>query len=140
MILGVGAGTFAVLVSVGVAIAIALVGSHLAPQSALFFIVGCASFPFIVYGCILTAPHGPIADSITPSEATHYRERPLPSNTDLIDTFAPVRIVIVTLMAVATVSGLAFHLFTLMNSPPYEAPRVRCLRQRLEEAHPSWYR
>ncbi|KAG5484255.1 hypothetical protein CUR178_07411 [Leishmania enriettii] len=140
MILGIGDGTFAVLVTVGVAIVIALFGSYVAPQSALLIILGCAMLPFIVYGCILTAPHGPITNSTTLFNAADYRERPLPSNTDLIDKFLPVRIVVFILMALGTFSGLAFHIFTLVNSPPYETPRVRCLRQQLEEAHPSWYR
>ncbi|KAG5510349.1 hypothetical protein JKF63_07678 [Porcisia hertigi] len=139
LILGVGAGTFAVLVSVAVALLIALVGSYLAPQWTLFIILGCLVLPFVVYGCILTAPRGPVDD--TPAlAATYYRERQLPSNTDIVDRLSPVRIVMLLVMILGTFAGLAFHVVTLANSPPYEAPRVHCLRQRLGEAHPSWYR
>ncbi|KAK7194587.1 hypothetical protein NESM_000376900 [Novymonas esmeraldas] len=137
MILGVGAGTFAVLVAVGVAVLIALIGSYVAPQSALVILLGSLVLPFVVYGCILTAPHGPLPDAST---ATLYRERVLPSNTDVVDTFLPVRIVVFLVLALGTLAGLAMHVLSLVNSPPYEVPRVRCLRQQLEEAHPSWYR
>ncbi|CAJ1986807.1 hypothetical protein conserved [Leishmania donovani] len=140
MILGVGAGTFAVLVTVGVAILIALVGSYLAPQSALFIILGCTVLPFIVYGCILTSPHGPAANTTAVVPATYYRERQLPSNTDVIDKFLPVRVVVFIVVALGLFAGVAFHILTLVNSPPYKAPRVHCLRQKLEEAHPTWYR
>lgn len=140
MILGVGAGTFAVLVAVGVAILVALVGAYFAPQSALFIFIGCLLLPFFVYGCILTAPHDSTGSSTAVPAATYYRERQLPANTDVIDKFVPVRIVIFVVMALATIGGLAFYILALVSSPPYEVPRVRCLREQLEEAHPSWYR
>ncbi|GET86586.1 hypothetical protein, conserved [Leishmania tarentolae] len=140
LILGVGAGTFAVLITVGVAILIALVGSYLAPHSTLFIIIGCFLLPLIVYGFILTSPRGPVANTTTVVPSTFYRERQLPSNTDVVDKFVPVRIVIVVLMALGLLSGVAFYILTLVKSPPYEVPRVHCLRQKLEEAHPTWYR
>ncbi|CAJ1018664.1 hypothetical protein Q4I30_001689 [Leishmania utingensis] len=140
MTLGVGAGTFTVLVTVSVAILLALVGYYLAPESALLIILGHVALPFIVYSGILTAPHGSAANTTTALDSTPYRERQLPSNTYPVDKLVSVRIVVLVVLALSVLAGISLHILTLAKSPPYEAPRVRCLRQQLKEAHPSWYR
>lgn len=141
IVLGVGAGTFAVLLSIGVCIFIGLLGVYCAPESSLYILLVCITLPLIVYGCILTAPHGPAASTSTTSAVRYYyRERQLPSNTDVTDTYLPVRIVVFIVLALGTFAAVAFQILLLCGSPPYTTPRVRCLREQLEEAHPTWYK
>ncbi|KPA76068.1 hypothetical protein ABB37_08200 [Leptomonas pyrrhocoris] len=140
MVLGVGAGTFAVLLTIGVCVFFGLLGAYFAPQAALYILLGCVLLPLIVYGCILTAPHGPAADTGTTAAVYYYRERQLPANTDVIDKYLPVRIVVFIVLALGTLAAIVFQILLLCSSPPYETPRVRCLREQLEEAHPTWYR
>lgn len=141
LVLGVGAGTFAVLLTIAVCVVVALLGAYFAPESALYIIIGCLLLPLIVYGCILTAPHGTAANSGTATTALlYYRERQLPANTDVVDTYLPVRIVVFVALAFGTLAAVGFQVLLLCGSPAYETPRVRCLREQLEEAHPTWYK
>jgi hypothetical protein len=141
MVLGVGAGTFAVLLTIGVCIFAGLLGAYFAPEASLYILLVCIVLPLIVYGCILTAPHSQAADTSTITAAVFaYRERQLPVNTDVIDKYLPVRIVVFIVLALGTLAAVAFQILLLCGSPPYETPRVRCLREQLEEAHPSWYK
>lgn len=141
LVLGVGAGTFAVLLTIVVCVVVALLGAYFAPEATLYIIIVCILLPLIVYGCILTAPHGTPADSGSAADAPlYYRERQLPANTDVVDKYLPVRIVVFVVLALGTLAALAFQILLLCGSPPYETPRVRCLREQLEEAHPTWYK
>ncbi|KPI86943.1 hypothetical protein ABL78_3989 [Leptomonas seymouri] len=140
MILGVGAGTFAVLLTVAVCVFFGLIGAYLAPNRMLYILLVCITLPLVVYGCILTAPHGPAAGTGIPTAAFYYRERQLPLNTDVVDTYFPVRTVVFLVLALGALAAISFQIILLYKSPPYETPRVRCLREQLEEAHPTWYR
>ncbi|KAL7698907.1 hypothetical protein NQL31_000387 [Lotmaria passim] len=142
MVLGVGAGTFAVLLTIGVCVFFGLLGAYFAPEASLYIALGCIILPLVVYGCILTAPHGPAPGSGAEAAGAvfYYRERQLPSNTDVIDKYLPVRIVVFVVLALGTLAGFALQIILLCSSKPYETPRVRCLREQLEEAHPTWYK
>ncbi|EPY43474.1 hypothetical protein AGDE_00447 [Angomonas deanei] len=138
MILGVGEGTFAVLLTIGVAILGALLGAYFMPKMSLFILLGCICLPLIVYGCILSSPKAP--NPVPSLPPVVYREAVLPSNTDLIDKFLPVRIVIFLILVFSMFGGIATLLLDIMKEPPYTVPRMRCLREQLEEAHPTWYK
>ncbi|EPY35072.1 hypothetical protein STCU_00367 [Strigomonas culicis] len=138
MLLGVGEGNFAVLVTIGVAVVAALLGGYFMPRFALFIAIGCIGLPFIVYGCILTSPQKASPEVyLGPSV---YRERRLPTDTYLIDKFVPVRIVIFIVFVFAMLGGIAALLLGILTEPPYRVPRMRCLREQLEESHPNWYK
>lgn len=136
MIAGIGDGTFAVLVAFLVAMLAAVVGGYLIPDAVLPITVGCIALPLVVYGCILSAPH-----KVTPVPFTDspYRERPPPTS-DLIDTYLPVRITVSLLLILSSIAGVGYQFLTILKGPAYQVPRMRCLRERLEQAHPTWYR
>lgn len=147
MILGVGDGTFAVLFATAVAILIAIVGAYFAPDATLFILIGCLALPLIVFGCILSAPKassGPPAGGSTSNSSSPYyypyREQPFSPDTALIDTFLPVRIVVFLVLFLGLLAGIGFCVLDVAAEPPFAVPRMRCLREQLEEAHPSWYR
>lgn len=137
MILGVGAGTFAVLLTIGVAVLFAAIGCYLAPDFALFILIGCLALPLIVYGCIISAPRATpeVAPPFSP-----YRETLMPADSTLIDKFMPVRIVMLLVTALTVFGGVAYQLLSMLGAPAYTVPRMKCLREQLEEQHPSWYR
>lgn len=139
MILGVGAGTFAVLFAAAISVVIAAVGSYLIPRASMFMLMAVFVLPLIVYGCILTAPRQSDVSNAT-VVASAYREQQLPSTTDIVDTFLPVRLTIFLLVCSGTLGGVAYSILSVVKGPSYEVPRVKCLRQQLEEAHPTWYR
>ncbi|ESL07741.1 hypothetical protein TRSC58_04566 [Trypanosoma rangeli SC58] len=138
MILGVGDGTFAILLVTVFGIIVTLVGSYVQPRWALFIGVACLSLPFVVYGCILSAPREelPSVLPVTP----YNRERQLPLDAVVVDYFLPVRIVAMLLLSLALIAAVVYNVFLVVWEPPYKAPRVRCLRERLEELHPTWCR
>ncbi|KEG10316.1 hypothetical protein DQ04_03881010 [Trypanosoma grayi] len=138
MILGVGDGTFAILVVSTFSIVGALVGSYVCPRFAIPIGAAFLSLPFAVYGCILSAPHDPVPPPLPPT--SYNRERRLLPDAAVVDYFLPVRIVALLVLAIAVLAALAYHTVLVVREPPYKAPRVRCLREQLEEMHPTWYR
>eukprot|EP00796_Vickermania_ingenoplastis_P009571 gene9571-6726_t len=70
-----------------------------------------------------------------------YREQPmLPSDETAFDTYLPVRLVVVILAGLSVLGGVGAHVGLILLEPPYKVPRMRCLREQLEEAHPTWYK
>lgn len=136
MILGVGAGTFAVLLAIGIAVLFAVLGSYLLPDAALFVLLGCVALPLVVYGCILTAPRAVTGE---PAAFSPYRDTPMPVNSELVDRLMPVNIVVFILMTLAALGGIAFQVLSCLTAPPYTVPRMKCLREQMEAAHPTWY-
>lgn len=47
--------------------------------------------------------------------------------------------VLVILMVLAIVVGAAGKILFICMEPPYKVPRIRSLRDQLEDAHPTWY-
>lgn len=148
MIGGIGDGTFVMCVVIGVGVLLCIVGWCFIPDAILGIFVAAIVLPLIVYGLLLTAPKKlPSNASAVDEEAIlrrslAYRERVfLPSDMTAVDTLLPVRLVVFLLLFLSVVGGFGVQIvFTLVLEPPYRVPRMRCLREQLEEAHPSWYK
>lgn len=146
MIGGIGDGTFAVCIAIAVGVLLCLVGYCVAPSALLGFVVVLIVLPFAVYGFILTAPKkGNSNDNINYAVVStpHYRYRErqiLPSDATAFDNFFPVRLVLLLVLGLASVGSVGIHIGLTLMEPPYKVPRIRCLREQLEEAHPTWYR
>ncbi|RNF27197.1 uncharacterized protein Tco025E_00571 [Trypanosoma conorhini] len=138
MILGVGDGTFAILFVTVFGIIVASVGAYLQPRWALPIGVACLALPFLVYGCIISAPreHPPSVLPATP----YSRERQFSVNAVVVDHFFPIRVGAMILLLLALLAAAVYNVMLVVREPPYKAPKVRCLRERLEELHPTWYR
>lgn len=50
-----------------------------------------------------------------------------------------IPIALLSLLAFAVVVGVIGNIFFVFMEPPYRVPRIRSLRDQLEEAHPTWY-
>ncbi|EAN83902.1 hypothetical protein C3747_66g187c [Trypanosoma cruzi] len=138
MILGVGDGTFAILFVTVIGIIVTLIGSYVQPRLALPIGLVCFLLPFLLYACILSAPHGRL---LPPLPDTPYnRERRLPPDAVVVDHLLPVRIGVMILLFLAFFAAVGYHVLLVIWEPPYKAPRVRCLREQLKELHPTWYR
>ncbi|ORC86935.1 uncharacterized protein TM35_000252310 [Trypanosoma theileri] len=138
MILGIGDGTFAILFVTVFGIVMTLVGSYMLPRLAIVIGAVSLSLPFIVYGCIISAPHGPVPPPMPPT--SYNREQPLRMDIALVDYFLPVRIVAMLVLILALAAGVGYYVLLVVREPPYKAPRVYSLREQLEELHPTWYR
>ncbi|KAH9598372.1 hypothetical protein LSM04_004482 [Trypanosoma melophagium] len=138
MILGIGDGTFAILFVTVLGIIATLIGSYVLPRLAVVIGAASLSLPFIVYGCIISAPHGPVPPPI-PS-TSYNREQPLRIGAAVVDYFLPVRVVAMVILILALAAGLGYYILSVVREPPYKAPHVYSLREQLEELHPTWYR
>lgn len=148
MIGGVGDGTFVMCIAIGVGVLLCILGWCFVPDAILGIFIAAVVLPLMVYGLLLTAPKKaalnttPIDEEAMLRRSLAYRERVfLPSDTTAVDTFLPVRLVVFLLMFFCGLGGFGMQIvFTLILEPPYKVPRMRCLREQLEEAHPSWYK
>jgi hypothetical protein len=121
LIIGLGKGTFAVLVTFIIAVVIALLGALVRPQQAALIAVAAACLPLIVFGLIAAAPVDGEYDDVA------------------IDKLYPVRIIIfLVLFICGAISMLGNSVVNAIFSPKYSAPRTTCRRQILKTNHPTW--
>lgn len=52
----------------------------------------------------------------------------------------PIQVVVIVVMVTFIFVGLGVHVALVVLEPPYRVPRMRCLREQLELAHPTWYK
>jgi len=137
MIGSVGDGTFAVLLVSAASIVIALLGGYFVPRAALLIALVAVCLPFIAFGIIASAPK---RVSLTPTAVNpFYREEP--ASTGTVDSFFPIRLILVIVLALGLLVGVVYRLAVLvLQAPPFTAPVVQCKRQRLESLHPSWFK
>ncbi|AAZ13228.1 uncharacterized protein TEOVI_000094000 [Trypanosoma equiperdum] len=142
MILGLGDGTFAILFFIILGIVGTLFGSYVCPRLVLPIGLACAAMPFIAYGCIISSPHDPVPAPLP--QTSYNRERPFPTNPDeavVVDYLFPVRVVLMVLTCGSLLAAAGYYVVrVVVLEPPFKAPRVQCLREQLEEEHPTWYR
>lgn len=71
-----------------------------------------------------------------------YRDKNWPA--EIVDreksSTSLILIVLVSILALGILIGLAGKVLFIFMEPPYKVPRIRSLRDQLEEAHPTWYR
>lgn len=137
MILGVGAGTFAVGFTAVIAILIALALAYFFPRLALWTAIVALSLPFIVFGIINSAPRAPV---VAATSTSIYRDGIRPLDSNINDNYFPVRVLLVTLLCVSVVACFGVYLYDVLSALPFVAPTVQCRRKQLESLHPTWYK
>ena len=124
LILGVGPGFFAVAFTFALCVLVTVAAYAMKPSSGPLCVLMTFLLPAAVFGCILSAPK--MGSTSTLSEAT------------VIDKLFPVRIVVVLLLAIATLVYAGYVASLVLSSAPFVAPRVTCRRKQLAELHPTW--
>ena len=137
MILGVGAGTFAVGFTAVIAILISIALAYFFPRLALWTTIVTLSLPFIVFGIISSAPRAAVPVS-TPTSI--YRNGQSAKDNDINDEYFPVRVLLLTLLCLSVVTSFAVYLYDVLSALPFVAPTVQCRRKQLESLHPTWYK
>lgn len=138
MILGVGAGTFAVAFTAVASILLALILAYFFPRVALWTSILMLSLPFIVFGIISSAPKAAVASVAVPHSI--YRDGTVVLADDIHDDFFPVRILVLTLLCASVLGSFVVYLYDVLSALPFVAPTVQCRRKQLESLHPSWYK
>lgn len=138
MIIGVGAGTFAVGFTVVVSLVLALALAYFFPRIALLTTVIAASLPLIVFGIINSAPRESLRSST--SHITIYRDGLPASQHDIHDSYFPVRVLLLTLLCLSALVSFGVYIYDILSALPFVAPTVQCRRKQLESLHPSWYK
>jgi hypothetical protein len=121
LILGVGKGTFAVLVTLAIAILLSLLGAMIKPQQAALITIASLILPAIVLGLVAAAPKPGEYDDVS------------------IDSYYPVRVTLIVLQLLGLL--LAFFadvVLPVLKSPKYYAPRTESRRKLLKANHPTW--
>ena len=170
LILGLGPGLFAIIVTFCVAFLIFLAASYIAPDASFFIFIGVMVLPVLVFGFIMSAPFEPSdaylakqasldgtsgglptlpTTTISPgttaevqlsSSAFYKSDGPAYDSSPIADTYLPVRIVIIILGCLGVLLAAGYSLVIVLTAPPYTCPQVQCRRKLLEELHPTWYR
>lgn len=149
LILGLGVGTFAVLVTFIICLVLFVFLGYLAPRAALYIFLGLMAIPWVVFAIIDSAPRRAIpsgtntvdsSSSSSGSDTTTAGGSPTVAGLVVEDTLLPVRVVVLLLLSLGVLGGLGLRALDVINAPPFTAPTVQCRRKQLEAIHPSWYK
>ena len=147
LILGLGVGTFAVLITFIICLVLFAFLGYLVPRAALYIFLGLMAIPWIVFAIIDSAPRRPsndalshIDDSSSSASGSDAAAASTVSGLVVEDTLLPVRIVLLLLLSLGVLGGLGLRALDVLNAPPFTAPTVQCRRKQLEAIHPSWYK
>lgn len=140
LIFGLGQGLFAVVVTTAIAILIAMVGSYLAQNSAIYICIACLTLPFIVFGIYASAPRPDTAEAGLMSGGVNlYHDAAMPTG-NVVDRFYPVRVTMIILLGLGALLGIGYRLVVLtLKAPPFQAPRIECRRRQIEALQPAWH-
>ena len=116
-ILGVGAGTFAVIFTTFLAVFIGLTLSVIKPRQATTICFGCALLPLIVLGFYAASPR---------------KGDPKIENA-IVDHYYPVRVTVTLLLITGVLAGSGGRiLIPIIAQPKFFTPNVTCRRKQLE--------
>jgi hypothetical protein len=122
LILGVGPGVFAVAFTFVFFLVLTVFTFAVKQSIGRAMSILTIIMPFVVLGLIVAAP----------------KKGTLTSPDVILDTAYPVRVSLIVLLSIAIVAALGFNLSSILNAPPFMAPRVSCRRKQLTLLHPTW--
>lgn len=143
----IGVGPFLIFLLCVVALAFFFGGWYLFPQGVPIFLVISVALPLVIFVLLRAAfdYSQPLVNEESNSSGTAlgvldgYREKGYdPSTFTAVDTYIPIRLVVFILLLLGLVGGVGVYVALRLLEPPYKVPRMRCLRDQLAEAHPSW--
>ena len=132
LILGMGPGLFAVVLTAAIAILLALVISYLYPDYAVYVFAAFLLLPLLVFGILMSAKE----------KKTYDPTRMIgDDDVEITDSMYAVRVLLLVLFAISIAAYYVYHyVFEVLYAPPFLAPHVTTRRRHLESSHPTWFR